>query len=128
MANKQISDLSNGTIKNDNDVFIMDTYEGTTVKIPYSVLKQAIAKAITTVSSTLTLAVANWDATTKQQTVVFTHDINKRNVIDITIGEITTWGECGVRAISETATGITFECDTVPETVLTFKVTSTEVG
>lgn len=44
---KQISDLSSGSITNDNDVFIMDTYDGVTVKIPYSVLKQAIATGIT---------------------------------------------------------------------------------
>ena len=81
-----------------------------------------------TQSSLLTLTVAGWDSTTLQQTVSFTHDITKRNVIDITIGEMTTWSECGVRAVSETATGITFECDTVPETALTFTVTSMEVS
>ena len=49
MANeeKQISDLTTGSITNDNDVFIMDTYEGVTVKIPYSVLKQTMANGIT---------------------------------------------------------------------------------
>lgn len=49
MANeeKQISDLSTGSITNDNDVFVMDTYEGVTVKIPYSVLRAAVANAIT---------------------------------------------------------------------------------
>ena len=44
---KQISDLTTGSITNNNDVFIMDTYEGVTVKIPYSVLRSAIANAIT---------------------------------------------------------------------------------
>jgi hypothetical protein len=81
-----------------------------------------------TQSATLTLTVAGWDSATLQQTVAFTHDTTKRNVIDITLGEMTTWGECGVRAVSETAAGITFECDTVPETALTFKVISMEVG
>ena len=49
MANeeKQISDLSTGSITNNNDVFIMDTYEGVTVKIPYSILKQAVTDGIT---------------------------------------------------------------------------------
>lgn len=44
---KQISDLTTGAITNDDDVFVMDTYEGVTVKIPYSVLKAAVADAIT---------------------------------------------------------------------------------
>ena len=81
-----------------------------------------------TQSATLTLTVAGWDSTTLQQTVVIAHDTTKRNVVDITLGEMTSWGECGVRAVSETAAEITFECDTVPETALTFKVTSMEVG
>lgn len=42
MANKQISELTTGSITSDNDVFIIDTYEGTTVKIPYSVLASMI--------------------------------------------------------------------------------------
>lgn len=44
---KQISDLTTGAITSDDDVFVMDTYEGVTVKIPYSVLKAAVADAIT---------------------------------------------------------------------------------
>ena len=44
---KQISDLDTGSITNNNDVFLMDTYEGVTVKIPYSVLKQAVTDGIT---------------------------------------------------------------------------------
>lgn len=47
MGKKQISDLTTGAITSDDDVFVMDTYEGVTVKIPYSVLKAAVADAIT---------------------------------------------------------------------------------
>lgn len=49
MANegKQIGDLELGEITSDDDVFIMDTYEGITVKIPYSILRNAVANAIT---------------------------------------------------------------------------------
>lgn len=47
MANKQITDLPVGEITNDNDVFMIDTFEGVTVKIPYSVLRDAVADAIT---------------------------------------------------------------------------------
>lgn len=81
-----------------------------------------------TQSSLLTLTVAGWDSTTLQQTVTFAHDTTKWNVIDITLGEVQVWADCGVIAISETAAGITFQCDTVPDTALTFKVTSMEVN
>lgn len=47
MADKKISQLTGGTITNDNDVFVMDTYEGVTVKIPYSVLKRTVTDGIT---------------------------------------------------------------------------------
>lgn len=80
------------------------------------------------VSPLLTLPVTGWNSTTLQQSVDFPHDITKRNVIDITIGETTTWGKYGVVAISETASGITFECEEIPETALTFRVTSMEVS
>ena len=79
-------------------------------------------------SATLTLAVASWDNQTKQQTVTFAHDTTKRNEIDITISELKTWADCGVVPVSETAAGITFECETIPESALTFKVTSMEVS
>ena len=81
-----------------------------------------------TQSATLTLAVASWDNQTKQQTVTFAHDTTKRNEIDITISELRTWADCGVVPVSETAAGITFQCDTIPESALTFKVTSMEVS
>ena len=77
-----------------------------------------------TISSTLTLTVAGWDSQTKQQTVLTTIDTTKRNVVDITVEELPTWSECNVYAISESATGVTFQCDTIPEDALTFKITS----
>lgn len=80
-----------------------------------------------TITPTLTLTVAGWDTTTKQQTVLTTIDTTKRNVIDITVGELPTWSECNVYAISESATGVTFQCDTIPSDALTFKITSMEV-
>lgn len=107
--------------------YIKNTENGQAVADIQRDLQGQIDSMITT-SPLLTLTAAGWDSTTLQQTVTFAHDTTKRNVIDITIGEMTTWGECSVRAVSETATGITFECDTVPETALTFKVTSMEVN
>ena len=80
-----------------------------------------------TISSTLTLTVAGWDSQTKQQTVLTTIDTTKRNVVDITVSELPTWSECNVYAISESATGVTFQCDTIPEDALTFKITSMAV-
>lgn len=79
-------------------------------------------------SSLLTLTVAGWDASTKQQTVAINLDTSKRNVIDITLGQNEVWDECGVYPIAETATGITFEAVEIPQQALTFKVCSMEVS
>lgn len=78
-------------------------------------------------SNLLTLSVAGWDASTKQQTVEIALDTSKRNVIDITIGENEAWDSFGVYAIAETSTGITFEANEIPNQALTFKVCSMEV-
>ncbi len=80
-----------------------------------------------TTSPLLTLTADGWDSSTMRQTVSFLHDTSRRNVIDITAGENTAWAAYGVYAVSETATGITFECSEIPETALTFRVTSMEV-
>ena len=81
-----------------------------------------------TTSAVLTLTVAGWNSSTKQQTVTFVHDTTKRNIIDITLVENADWDSCKVYPVSETTTGITFECDEIPETALTFRVTSMEVS
>lgn len=78
-------------------------------------------------SATLTLTVNGWDSTTLQQTVTFAHDTTKRNVIDITVSEIEDWADYGVLAVSETASGITFKCEEIPESELTFTVCSMSV-
>lgn len=80
-----------------------------------------------TESELLTLSVNGWDSNTKQQTVSIELDTAKRNVIDITIGEIEDWNSLGVYPISETSTGITFGANTIPDKALTFKVCSMEV-
>lgn len=59
MANKQITDLPIGEITNDDDVFMIDTFEGVTVKIPYSVLRDAVTNAV---ADTITPSI---DSTTK---------------------------------------------------------------
>ena len=79
-------------------------------------------------SSLLTLTAAGWDSTTKQQTVAVTLDTSKRNVIDITIGENEAWDNFGVYPVAETAAGITFEAEEIPNQALTFKVCSMEVS
>ena len=80
-----------------------------------------------TVSSTLTLTANGWDSETKQQTVLTAIDTTKRNVIDITVSELPTWSTYNVYAISESSTGVTFQCDEIPSEALTFKITSMEV-
>lgn len=80
-----------------------------------------------TESSLITLSVAGWDATTKQQTAAINLDTSKRNVIDITVGENQEWDACGVYPIAETSTGITFEAAEIPNQALTFKVCSMEI-
>lgn len=80
------------------------------------------------VSDLLTLSVAGWNASSKQQTVSVSLDTSKRNVIDITIGENEAWDNFGVYPISESSTGITFEAVEIPNQALTFKVCSMEVS
>lgn len=79
-------------------------------------------------SATLTLTVNGWDSTTLQQTVTFAHDTSKRNVIDITVSELEDWAACGVVATGETASGISFKCEEIPESALTFTVCSMSVA
>jgi len=74
------------------------------------------------VSDILTLVSSNWN--NNSQTITYEHNINDRNVIDITPSELKKWSSHGVIAISETSTSITFQCTTVPEEDLTFKVSS----
>lgn len=79
-------------------------------------------------SATLTLTVNGWDSTTLQQTVTYAHDTSKRNVIDITVSELEDWAACGVVATGETASGISFKCEEIPESALTFTVCSMSVA
>lgn len=81
-----------------------------------------------TQSATLTLTVNGWDSTLKTQTVTFAHDTSKRNVIDITVSELEDWAACGVVATGETASGISFKCEEIPESALTFTVCSMSVA
>lgn len=103
----------------DNGVIITVTDEsGTTTAQVYDGSK-------ITVSQVYTLTAAGWN--NKAQTVAIPLNTANRNVIDITLGENSTWDSCGVYPSAETANGITFVCDTVPSTDLTFKVASMEV-
>ena len=75
-----------------------------------------------TVSPALSLTVAGWS--NNAQTVTFSHDTAKRNVIDVDPASVEEWAACGVLATAETATTITFTCKTTPTNALTFRVTS----
>lgn len=112
--------IERNTANNDVIITVTDT-NGTTTAQVFDGTK-------TSVSSLLTLSVAGWNASTKQQTVSVALDTSKRNVIDITLGENEAWDNCGVYPIAETSAGITFEAETIPEQALTFKVCSMEVS
>ena len=133
----RINDLSGITSANDNDAFVIDTFTDTK-KITFSNLCSAILNATITsisntimsnvpsaviqVSSELTLNSGSWRD--KTQTVSYTHDINKRNVIDVSVNSIKEWGKCQIYATEETSNDITFKCEEVPQSDLNFKVTS----
>ena len=108
----------------------IEAYAGTANGEAVNELKQNVQSEISalkiTQSAPLTLTVADWSS--NQQTVTYAHDTSKRNVIDVDPASVEEWAICGVLAISETATGITFKCSTVPENALTFRVTSMEVN
>lgn len=112
VATVQRNAANNGAI-----ITITDT-NGTTTTQVFDGSKISISKVYT-------LAAANWS--NKTQTVAAMLNVANRNVIDITLGENNIWDSCGVYPTAETANGITFVCDTVPSTDLTFKVTSMEV-
>lgn len=88
----------------------------------YAILKSELH---ITQSSTLTLTVAGWS--NNAQTITYEHDTGKRNTIDVEPANIKAWTAAGILATAETATSITFECDTVPTADLSFRVTSMEV-
>ena len=77
------------------------------------------------ISPLLTLTASGW--TNNAQTVTYAHDTAKRNTIDVEPASIKAWTAAGILATAETATSITFECDTVPTADLSFRVTSMEV-
>lgn len=79
-----------------------------------------------TVSDLYTLRADGW--VNNEQKVTIPLQIDKRNVIDITPNEIKTWGNSAIYPINEETTGITFKCDTVPTSDLTFRVTMMEVN
>lgn len=86
---------------------------------------QAISDMQPTRSPLLTLSASGW--TNNAQTVTFAHDTGKRNTIDVEPANIKAWTAAGILATAETASTITFECDTVPTSDLSFRVTSMEV-
>lgn len=77
---------------------------------------------ILTVSGELTLTASGWSDNT--QIVSANVDTSRRNVIDVTPSSLASWNSCGVYASSESSTGITFKCDSVPSVDLTFNISS----
>jgi hypothetical protein len=103
---------------NDNPDYSIEAYANTANG-------QAISDMQPTRSPLLTLTASGW--TNNAQTVTFAHDVSKRNSIDVEPASIKAWTAAGILATSETASTITFECDTVPTADLSFRVTSMEV-
>ena len=114
---------------NDNPEFEVEAYAGTAngkaVAAVQNDLQEQINDKITT-SALLTLTTVGWSNNT--QTVAFSHDTSRRNVIDVTPADIPAWGAAGVYASAETSAGITFTCSSVPASALTFRVTSIGVS
>lgn len=99
----------------------------------------ATKEAVILQTAALTLTTAGWSG--KQQTITlyptYSFKDANRNIIDITLGEEQNWADSGVLPASTTTTtvsgvtyleSITFECEDVPSSALTFKVTSMEVS
>ena len=86
---------------------------------------EAISDMQPTRSPLLTLTASGW--TNNTQTVTYEHNTGKRNSIDVEPTSIKAWTAAGILATAETATSITFECDPVPTSDLSFRVTSMEV-
>lgn len=103
---------------NDNPEFEVEAYANTANG-------QVISDMQTIVSPLLTLSASGW--TNNAQTVTYEHDTGKRNSIDVEPANIKAWTAAGILATAETATSITFECDTTPTSDLSFRVTSMEV-
>lgn len=103
---------------NDNPKFEVEAYANTANG-------QAISDMQPTRSPLLTLTASGW--TNNAQTVTYAHDTGKRNTIDVEPASIKVWTAAGILATAETASTITFECDTTPTADLSFRVTSMEV-
>lgn len=111
-----------GNVENKSAAEILGELTGENVK---AALGYTPSRAITT-TETLTLTAADW--VDNSQTVACTLDTSKRNVIDVMPESVTVWASTGVLGISETETGITFQCSSVPTADLYFRVTSMEVN
>ena len=111
------SPITKGVInKGDTATFIYDGSYYHLIAIDRSCEKPLI------VSSELTLTSSEWSDNT--QTVSVNVDTSRRNVIDVTPSSLASWNSCGVYASSESSTGITFKCDSVPSVDLTFNISS----
>lgn len=109
--------ITNGVI-NDGDTATF-IYDGSYYHL--IAIDRSCEKSLT-VSSTLTLTASGWSDNT--QTVSVNVDTSRRNVIDVTPSSLASWNSCGVYASSESSTGITFKCDSVPSVDLTFNISS----
>lgn len=91
-------------------------------------------------TSDFTLAANGWDSNNRQTVSIYStylFPLANRNVVDISYNELQTWADCNVIIYAESGSevsgvsylgSITFQCDTVPDTALTFRVTSMEVS
>lgn len=78
-----------------------------------------------TISSTLTLTVADWNSGTKTQKVLTTLNTSNINEIIYDLSSLKTVINSAVIPSIEETTGITFECTTIPTSDITFKIETT---
>lgn len=74
------------------------------------------------ITEELTLTADGWSG--KTQTVTVELDTTMRNVVDIAADSAEEWANCGVYASAESATSVTFTCESVPTSDLKFRISS----
>ena len=74
-------------------------------------------------ANSINLAVAGWNTTTKEMTVIAT-GVTANNVVIISPAPASfdEWGQCGVRCIAQANGQLTFYCDKIPDNALTANV------
>lgn len=92
-----------------------------------------IGASATAIMRKVTLTVAGWDSSTKQQSVTVTGvlaDTTKQCIYPAPVDTSydSAWNSCGVLCVAQAAGKLTFQCDTVPTASIDVYVTITRVA